>query len=447
LSDGYRCNGLSSDPWGIIGCESDRVSQTVDGVTTDYALDTASSLTQVLSDGTNTYLYGNERIAQYSETGPGYFLADGLGSMRQMVDGSSAVILAKSYQPYGEGLSHRGTGDSSYGFAGEMIDPTGLVYLRARYYSSKTGRFITRDSWLGDYHKPMSYNAWLYGYGNPINRKDPTGLCAENGDEACWGIYEQIVILCPECSLMVRATGLGDLQLHQENIRYLQIVFDRVSAGWRPHFSVDHDVNIRKEATNFGVPWQVVAGVIESEIELDTQWWDYLETDLYRLVPWVANYRSDPGPGIGNIHISTARNVAAYFSEYSCPSMRLYIFPDESKYSITSKLTLDAFSIRVVSATVKQLADYRFGSNGQANTTTHADLSLWTIADGVAVWHGYRYGVPDVSVGAQGFKDLEDFQNRTYTLDELVKIVVRGPGAQESASASIPIFEKYFLQR
>jgi hypothetical protein len=32
-------------------------------------------------------------------------------------------------------------------------------------------------------------------------------------------------------------------------------------------------------------------------------------------------------------------------------------------------------------------------------------------------------------------------------LDELVKIVVRGPGAQESASASIPIFEKYFLQR
>lgn len=42
----------------------DRIGQTANGVTTMYALDLNTGLTQVLSDGANTYLYGNGRIAQ-----------------------------------------------------------------------------------------------------------------------------------------------------------------------------------------------------------------------------------------------------------------------------------------------------------------------------------------------------------------------------------------------
>ena len=38
------------------------------------------------------------------------------------------------------------------------------------------GRFISRDVWDGDYTIPMSYNTWLYGYGNPVNYVDPGGL-------------------------------------------------------------------------------------------------------------------------------------------------------------------------------------------------------------------------------------------------------------------------------
>ena len=99
----YRCNGLSSDQWGIIGCESDRVSQTVNplsgagGVTTNYVLDIASSLTQVLQDGINTYVYGPStdsgqavRIAQM-ELSTEYFLGNALGSVRQMTDVTSAI--------------------------------------------------------------------------------------------------------------------------------------------------------------------------------------------------------------------------------------------------------------------------------------------------------------------------------------------------------------------
>ena len=50
-----------------------------------------------------------------------------------------------------------------------------LIYLRSRLYDPLTGRFTTKDSWQGDYNRPMSYNAWLYVYANPINLTDPTG--------------------------------------------------------------------------------------------------------------------------------------------------------------------------------------------------------------------------------------------------------------------------------
>lgn len=172
----YRCNGLSIG-YGS-GCESDRVSQTVDGVTTHYVLDQAAGLTQVLSDGTYTYLYGNGRIGQFTAvsaaTDSAYFLTDALGSVRQLANSAGVVTLNESYDPYGERLSSVGSAASIYGFDGEQFDPaTGLTYLRARYYAS--GRFLTRDTWLGDDRTPMSYNAWLFGYSNPVKYVDPSG--------------------------------------------------------------------------------------------------------------------------------------------------------------------------------------------------------------------------------------------------------------------------------
>jgi len=176
----YRCNGLSSDQWGIIGCDSDRVSQTVNGVTTNYVLDIASPLTQVLQDGTNTYVDGVDRIAQMNGGIPEYFLTDGLGSVRQLVDSTGAVTLAKSYEPYGETISSAGSGVSVYQFTGEARDPSGLTYLRARYLDSNVGRFISRDTWGGNYNRPLPLNRWMYGYGNPVNMVDPSGHFSES---------------------------------------------------------------------------------------------------------------------------------------------------------------------------------------------------------------------------------------------------------------------------
>jgi RHS repeat-associated protein len=50
-----------------------------------------------------------------------------------------------------------------------------LLYLRSRYYSPSIGRFLTKDSWLGDFVRPLSLNRWMYTEGNPVNFTDPSG--------------------------------------------------------------------------------------------------------------------------------------------------------------------------------------------------------------------------------------------------------------------------------
>ena len=67
-------------------------------------------------------------------------------------------------------------------------DSTQLTYLRSRYYSSGTGRFLTRDTWGGDYNRPLSLNRWMYVEGNPINRVDPSGQCYN--PDGSWNWFE-----------------------------------------------------------------------------------------------------------------------------------------------------------------------------------------------------------------------------------------------------------------
>jgi RHS repeat-associated protein len=61
-------------------------------------------------------------------------------------------------------------------------DSTQLTYLRARYYSSGDGRFISRDTWGGNADMPITYNKWAYANANPILYTDPNGWapCSED---------------------------------------------------------------------------------------------------------------------------------------------------------------------------------------------------------------------------------------------------------------------------
>ncbi len=133
-----------------------------------------------------------------------YYLDDALGSVRQLTSSSGEVVLARSYDPYGnlvENTAYDGV-TTAYGYTGEYTDYyIKLIYLRSRYYSPTTGRFLTKDSWQGDYTKPLSLNGWNYVVGNPINRVDPSGYYGEYvhyTETKRWG--EQILKeRCPNC--------------------------------------------------------------------------------------------------------------------------------------------------------------------------------------------------------------------------------------------------------
>jgi RHS repeat-associated protein len=104
-----------------------------------------------------------------------YYLPDGLGSTMAMVDGSGTVVKTYGYDAYGKVTSSSGTAPNEFDFAGQQTDPTGLQYLRARYYDPETGRFLSRD--------PLSAipawddNPFAYATANPATLLDPWGLC------------------------------------------------------------------------------------------------------------------------------------------------------------------------------------------------------------------------------------------------------------------------------
>jgi len=138
-------------------------------------------------------------------------LSDALGSVRQLVNMNSAITLTQSNAPYGEVIQSVGTSQTNYAFTGEMRDANGLIYLRARYYAPQDGRFLSRDTWDGDYTRPLSLNRWGYVEGNPVNAVDPSGHItidnAENAEvlvnglktynvflEVDWGEFPYVVI-------------------------------------------------------------------------------------------------------------------------------------------------------------------------------------------------------------------------------------------------------------
>jgi RHS repeat-associated protein len=160
----YQYNGLG-----------DRLQETVNGSTTTFMMDLNTGLTQALSDGTNDYIYGVGRIAQVN-TGTEYFLGDALGSVRQLVNNTGEITYSRVYDPYGVITTTVGAAQTSYGYTGEYSgDSTQLLYLRARYYNTGMGRFISKDKWPGNTNQPISYNSWNYVQSNPINYADPSG--------------------------------------------------------------------------------------------------------------------------------------------------------------------------------------------------------------------------------------------------------------------------------
>lgn len=108
-----------------------------------------------------------------------FFVHDGAGSVRAMADDDGAITDTFTYDAFGNLLQRTGSTPLTRGFRGEEFDADlGLYYLRARYYDTDTGRFMTMDPFAGYLSEPEGLHRYAFAHGNPAGLHDATGMYA-----------------------------------------------------------------------------------------------------------------------------------------------------------------------------------------------------------------------------------------------------------------------------
>ena len=123
-----------------------------------------------------TYTYGNGRVSYLNnQTRDSYqYLTNQSGSVTGLTKDGQAVA-SSGYHPYGSTKTTTDETGNPFAYNGEARDVTGLDYLRARYYDSQVGTFLTEDSYSGELTDPLSQNLYTYVQNNPVNYTDPSG--------------------------------------------------------------------------------------------------------------------------------------------------------------------------------------------------------------------------------------------------------------------------------
>lgn len=194
-------NGVTSQSNYIYDANGNRVASITDGVRKNYLLDSrgnAKVLQESDANGQvlNKYTFGLGLIKSEGGGNTRFYHTDGLGSTRLLTDASGQVTDRYVYDAFGKLIASAGNSSNSFQFAGEQRDGTGLDYLRARYYDSDLGRFISKDAFGGRMSSPISKNPYAYANNNPVVFTDPSGymssIAEATADIAILGVLAAI---------------------------------------------------------------------------------------------------------------------------------------------------------------------------------------------------------------------------------------------------------------
>ena len=194
-----------------------RATSTTTAGTQHYTWDTLAAVPTLLTDTTHLYLYGvgpTPLAQQDTDTSQvSYLHTDLIGTVRTVTDASTTITGDADYTPYGTPIavnSEPAADITPFGYAGQYTDPTGLLYLRARYYDPTTAQFTTRDPLEG-----LTTNPYGYTGGNPLQHTDPLGLI-DWGQVLAVGLVTAAVVGVVACAVSVvcgAAVGAGGLAL------------------------------------------------------------------------------------------------------------------------------------------------------------------------------------------------------------------------------------------
>ena len=174
--------------------------------TTTYTNDDLwqGSVLMVEDELTNTTTHLLHGLGEYRNGEWQYYLMDGWGSVRLMVNQQGEVTLNQSFDPWGGTRTRTGTAEPLMGWMGAQAEQLGLLYWGGRYYDTGNGRFLTPDNHFNPYQPGRGLNPYLIALLlNPIGLVLPFVLRRKKGS-AQWfillfmGMSVTLMVSCDE---------------------------------------------------------------------------------------------------------------------------------------------------------------------------------------------------------------------------------------------------------
>jgi RHS repeat-associated protein/uncharacterized repeat protein (TIGR01451 family) len=113
-------------------------------------------------------------VSRTDGAGSAFYSFDALGNTRELTGDAGAVVNSYDYDAFGVATMANETVANNYRFVGKFgvtdVGLLGLQFMRARYYSPSTGRFLATDP-LGFYGDDV--NLYRYVGNNAVNAIDP----------------------------------------------------------------------------------------------------------------------------------------------------------------------------------------------------------------------------------------------------------------------------------
>lgn len=140
-----------------------------------------------------------------------YYLQNAHGDVVNLTSETGDKTKTYRYDAFGVEKNIDDTDTNAFRYCGEYYDKeTATIYLRARYYSPSTGRFISRDSFAGSNNDPLSLNLYTYCHNNPVSGTDSTGHFLDTFFDAASLAFD-IVSFCIEPTPMGAVDILTDV--------------------------------------------------------------------------------------------------------------------------------------------------------------------------------------------------------------------------------------------
>ncbi len=144
------------------------------------------NLIQTREEGVTKNFYWDSNLAAMEDPREGKscsYLLDELGSPLR-VEKRDGTYESYEYDAFGEDVYGNQGVYQPFGYTGEFTClETKNIYLRARYYSPATGRFLAEDTYKGNMGDPLSLNLYTYCNNNPILYIDPSGHTSVKDDD------------------------------------------------------------------------------------------------------------------------------------------------------------------------------------------------------------------------------------------------------------------------